>query len=230
MKKILLVLILLIGNLTIAQTVIRYKMQQGEIISKEIFDKIIKGIEKQHFEYKVIDSIVKNDTIIRIIDIKQEGYFKAKANNKKFNPYARFEKNKGEKFNISEFYDKEGKNISENQLIGKPTIINFWFTGCVPCVKELPHFKKLKTKFGNDLNYIAITFDSKSKVNQFLKKKEFDFLHITDSQKQISALGINSYPMTYILDNKGKIFEIYGELKDSEYEELTKKLETLLEK
>ena len=156
MKKSLLILILLTGNLTIAQTIIRYKMPQGHVISKENFDRIIKGIEKQHFEYKVIDSIVKKDTLTRIVDIKPEGYFKAKENNEKFNPHARFEKYKGEKFKISEFYS-EGKNISENKLIGKPSIINFWFIGCAPCVRELPYFKKLKTKFGNKLNYIAIT-------------------------------------------------------------------------
>lgn len=103
MKKLLLILIVFTGNLTIAQTIIRYKMPQGHIISKETFHKIIKGIEKQHLEYKVFDSIVKNDTLIRIIDIRQEGYFKAKATNQKLNPYACFEKNIGEKFKISEF-------------------------------------------------------------------------------------------------------------------------------
>ncbi|WP_299058681.1 TlpA disulfide reductase family protein [uncultured Polaribacter sp.] len=229
MKKSLLILILLAGNLTIAQTIIRYKMPQGHVISKENFDRIIKGIEKQHFEYKVIDSIIKKDTLTRIIDIKPEGYFKTKENNEKFNPHARFEKNKGLKFKISEFYNYEGKKILENRLIGKPTIINFWFIGCAPCVKELPYFKKLKTKFENKLNYLAITFDSKSKVDEFLTKNEFDFLHITDSKKQINDLGINGYPLTFILDNEGKINEIFGSiLNDSEYKEIIEIIEKKL--
>lgn len=229
MKKLLIALILITGNLTIAQTIIQYKMPQGHIMSKDNFDRIIKGIEKQNFEYKVIDSIVKKDTLTRVVDIWPKGYFKAKENNKEFNPYSRFEKNKGKKFKISEFYNDEGKNISENRLIGKPTIINFWFIGCAPCVRELPYFKKLKTKFGNKLNYIAITNDSKPKVEKFLDKNEFDFLHITDSRTQINDLEINRYPMTYLLDKEVKIYEIYGgELNDSEYNEIIRIVEKKL--
>ncbi|RYF25401.1 MAG: hypothetical protein EOO42_03800, partial [Flavobacteriales bacterium] len=26
---------------------------------------------------------------------------------------------------------------------GKPTFINFWFTNCIPCIEELPHFEKV---------------------------------------------------------------------------------------
>lgn len=222
MKKTLLILILILGNLTIAQTIIKYKMPQGHVLSKVNFDRIIKGIEEQGFEYKVIDSILKKDTLTRIIDIVLR---------KNFNPYAKFEKNKGKKFKISKFYDNEGKKISENQLVGKPTILNFWFTRCTPCIAELPYFNKLKTKFGNKLNYVAITFDSKTKVDKFLKKTDFDFLHITDSRKQINDLEINAYPMTYILNNEGKIYEIYGSgLNDSAYEEIIEILETLLGK
>ncbi len=228
MKKLLIALILITGNLTVAQTVIQYKTRQGRAWSKEVFKRIIKGIEKQHLEYKVIDSIVKKDTLTRIIDIKPIGYFKAKENNEEFNRFSRFEKNIGKKFKISEFYNNEGKKISENKVFGKPTIINFWFIGCAPCVRELPYFKKLKTKFGNKINYMAITYDSKSKVDKFLEKNEFDFLHITDSRKQINDLEIYGYPMTYLLDNKGKLYKIYGELNDSEYNEIIKIIEKKL--
>lgn len=31
-----------------------------------------------------------------------------------------------------------------------PTIINFWATFCVPCIKELPHFQKLAQQYKNN--------------------------------------------------------------------------------
>jgi thiol-disulfide isomerase/thioredoxin len=31
-----------------------------------------------------------------------------------------------------------GKKISFTELNGKPTLINFWFTTCAPCIDEMP--------------------------------------------------------------------------------------------
>jgi cytochrome c biogenesis protein CcmG/thiol:disulfide interchange protein DsbE len=220
MKKLLLALILLVGNLISAQTIVKYKMPDGQVFSKEVFNVFSKSFEKQNLEYKVFDSTMVDNTLTRIIDIKSSGYFKARQNNENFDPYAKFKENIGLKFKISEFSNNEGKKLSENELVGKPTIINFWFTSCTPCIAELPYLHTLKSKFGNKLNYLAITFDSQAKVDIFLKKTNFDFLHITNSREQIKDLGISGYPMTYILDDKGKIYEIYGGLSDFEYDEI----------
>lgn len=222
MKKILFILSILISNLISAQAIIKYQMPDGQIFSEQVFDALSKSFEKQNLEYKITDSTIVENTLTRIIDIKSKGYFLAEQNNEKFDPYAKFKKNKGNKFKISQFLNNQGEKLSENELVGKPTIINFWFTSCAPCIAELPYLHKLQSEFGNKLNYLAITFDQKTKVDHFLEKTNFDFLHITNSSDQINELEINSYPMTYILDDKGEIYEVYGGLSDFEYAEIYK--------
>lgn len=226
MKKIILIVIIpLISNLISAQTIIKYKMPDGQVFSEQVYETLKQNFEKQNLEVKIIDSILADNTLTRIIDIKSKGYYEAKLKGEKFDPFAKFKENIGKEFKISEFYNENGVKFSEAKLIGKPTIINFWFTACKPCIAELPYLQKLKNTFGDKLNYLAITFDDRSKVNSFLKNYDFDFLHITNSLEQIEDLKISGYPMTFILDKKGKIFNIYGGLSDFEYKEIN---ETIL--
>jgi len=213
---------MLFSNLVLGQTTIKYKMPDGQIFSEQVYNALKKNFKKQKLEVRIIDSILVDNTLTRIVDIKSEGYFESKEKGKEFDPYAKFRENIGQKFAISKFYDEKGINFSENKLVGKPTIINFWFTACKPCIAELPYLRKLQKNFSNEVNYVAITFDTKNKVDTFLKRYNFDFLHITDSREQIKNLEISGYPMTFLLDKNGKIFNIYGGLSDFEYNEITK--------
>ena len=43
-----------------------------------------------------------------------------------------------------------GDRLDQNQLKGKPTVINFWFTRCAPCIDEIPVLNALAINiFGN---------------------------------------------------------------------------------
>ncbi len=229
MKRIFYVIITLLSyNFIQAQTTIKYKMPDGQVFSKQIFDALKKNMEKQGMEFKVIDSTVVGNNTTRIVDIKSKGYFEAKENNENFDPYAKFKENIGKRFKIEEFKNQEGNKYEPNKLFGKPTIINFWFTSCTPCIDEMPYLINLKKNFLNRVNYLSITFDDIEKVNGFLDKQNFPFEHITNAREQIENLGISSYPMTYILDNQGKIYQVYGGLSDYEYDEIKNTLEKKL--
>lgn len=219
-KLILIVIITLIFNWTSAQNIIKYKMPDGQIFSEQVYNALKQNFEKQNLEVKIIDSTLIDNTLTRIIDIKSKGYYEAKEKNEKLDPFSKFKEKIGEKFKISEFYNDKGEKFPENKLVGKPTIINFWFTACKPCIAELPYLQKLKKTYGKDLNYLAITFDDRNKVNSFLKSYDFDFVHITNSREQIKDLEITGYPMTFLLDKNGEIFNVYGGLSDFEYNEI----------
>ena len=48
------------------------------------------------------------------------------------------------KFDLNTLMDK---NFNSEQLKGKPTMINFWFTRCAPCIDEMPVLNKIKEKY-----------------------------------------------------------------------------------
>jgi thiol-disulfide isomerase/thioredoxin len=117
----------------------------------------------------------------------------------------------GKHFPIENYKNQEGSNFNVDDLKGKISFINFWSTTCEPCIKELPYLNKLKETLGNKANFIAITQDNKDKVEKFLAKREFNFLHITDSGQELkSYFPILRNPMTFIVDKNGNIKEITG--------------------
>lgn len=104
------------------------------------------------------------------------------------------------------------KKIKLSDLEGKPTILNFWFTQCAPCIEELPALNSLKKKYGSKVNFVAITFNDEEQVKSFLSKKNFNYEHIIGAQQFIDEIGLNTYPRNIILDKNGIVQIINGEI------------------
>lgn len=102
----------------------------------------------------------------------------------------------------------EGKSITLNDLRGKPTLINLWFTNCSPCIEEIPILNKIMNDNKDRFNFVAITFDKKEKVAKLLLKRNFDFTQIVNSTKLTKKLGFEGYPVNIFLDENGIIKEI----------------------
>lgn len=175
-----------------------------------------------------IKSEKRNDTILNRIKFEKI-HFVMGLNLKEYDPYAELRKLIGTRFPIEIFKNENNQFFSSDYLRGKPAVVNFWFTNCPPCVEEIPDLVKLKNEYSEAVNFIAITFDPKKKVEKFLTKRPyFDYMHITNSQRQIDKLNIKSYPVTLLLDKEGKIINIYGGSISVGYQSLTELLNLLL--
>ncbi len=111
----------------------------------------------------------------------------------------------GTSFPLYKLTDINGNVFDLKKIIGKPTIINFWFTTCTPCVAEIPILNDLKNEFKDSVNYISITFESKEKIDEFLDSIEFNYEIIVNAKEFIHSLGISSYPRNIFIDKNGII-------------------------
>lgn len=102
------------------------------------------------------------------------------------------------------------EKFNSEQLKGKPTIINFWFTGCAPCIDEMPVLNKIREKYKGDFNFIAITYEKREAVASFLEKHPFEFYHLVDAKDFINQLGVKTYPMNLFLDKNGVVRYVKG--------------------
>ena len=91
---------------------------------------------------------------------------------------------------------------------GKPTVVNFWFTSCEPCIMEMPALENLKKKYSGEVNFISITYDSKEQVENFRKKHTFTFENFHATKISIKAFGVGSYPTTLFIDKNGVLIKI----------------------
>ncbi|NER18349.1 TlpA family protein disulfide reductase [Spongiivirga citrea] len=209
-----------------------YKMPDNQIFSKQVFDIFDKKFKNEGvFEMKIKERIVKKDSIINIVEILELKKGKAKltsTSTKKssFDPFTKHKEKIGEHFDISMFKKPNGSFYDKTDIAGKPTFINMWFIKCPPCIKEIPLFNEVKKAYGDQVNFLAITFDTQEKVKQFLKIKDFDFTHITDARTQLDEMQVNAYPMNIILDKDGVIQFVSGNV--SAKRQITDLLDKLL--
>lgn len=117
--------------------------------------------------------------------------------------------------------------ISSKSLLGKPTILNFWFTNCQPCLDEIPMLNSLVSEFDDNVNFLAITFQKKEIINSFLKNREFNFSQIVDARDYIREFGVMVYPKLVIVDKNGIIIDVYGKIPEgADEKEFLRKLKS----
>lgn len=109
----------------------------------------------------------------------------------------------GKKLPLATLENINGSQLDLNKLNGRPTMINFWFTRCKPCIDELPILNKIRNEYSDKVNFISITFNDKQEVAKFSERFSFDFDKYINAKEYIDGLGIQSYPASLFIDKNG---------------------------
>ena len=236
MKKILILFICLIFSLSAFSQSRYIQKKDGEIVEEKTFYKeknelVVKFKKKlppeKYFDiiYEFEEPIKTNDSIIIKVSKVTFSSYPPKMNIKNvFNEEAI----KGKPLPTTSFQTIDGEVITLNDLIGKPTIINFWHTACGPCIKEMPILNEIKKEYGNKVNFIAITFETKEKTEKFLDKRDFDFMHFINAADFMNSIQIKEFPKTFYLDKDGIVKKIEGAVSAEQKNDVINYIETLL--
>jgi cytochrome c biogenesis protein CcmG/thiol:disulfide interchange protein DsbE len=106
--------------------------------------------------------------------------------------------------NEIEITSLDGDSLDIKQYLGKPLIVNFWATWCAPCIKELPHFEKIKRQYGDDIVFLLISEEDPAKILPYKNSFDFDFVL---SAKSFEDYGVNSWPTTYFYNSSGDLVD-----------------------
>jgi thiol-disulfide isomerase/thioredoxin len=110
-----------------------------------------------------------------------------------------------------EFY---GKDMSDtvtydfNYYKGrKIVVLNFWFTSCAPCVREIPDLNRIQERYKDraDIVFIAPTFEFAEHVDSFLTLHPFNYAILPEAYESIKNYKAISYPLNVIIDYDGRI-------------------------
>lgn len=101
--------------------------------------------------------------------------------------------------------DIDNNLISTESLKGKIVVMNFYFTSCTPCIREMPELNKLVKQYnGKNVVFLAFALNNKEQLDAFLSKKPFQYKQIA-AAKDVSeqSFKITSWPTHFIFDETG---------------------------
>jgi Thiol-disulfide isomerase and thioredoxins len=133
----------------------------------------------------------------------------------------------------------EGKTVTEKEMIGKVTFINFWWQFCGPCIAEFNALNALYGKFRSNpkFQYLSFTYDSINDAKEMVRKHGLPYPVCSIPQKECYRLNFGQgFPTTIIVDQTGKVaFLKSGGAIDKEIAsqlvlQFEKEIERLLEK
>lgn len=135
------------------------------------------------------------------------------------------------------FNTVDGHQYSLADFKGKILILDFWFTGCLPCKAEVPHFEKLAKEFaGRDVQFISISLDTGDQLykewQRVMAAKPADSAVLGVNlpggftSPLLKRLNITGVPRIMLIDREGRIIDTHA--KRPSDPKLAQQLTTLL--
>ena len=140
--------------------------------------------------------------------------------------------------------DLDGNDVDESLFAqNKVTVVNFWFSGCKPCVEELSKLNELNDKIkemggevvGINTDTLDDNQDGIKEAKEILKAQGASYKNLTfDSDSTVGkyAGNIMAFPTTVLVDKDGNIIgePFMGGIDDqSNYDQLMKQIQSVLD-
>jgi cytochrome oxidase Cu insertion factor (SCO1/SenC/PrrC family) len=100
--------------------------------------------------------------------------------------------------------DLAGRRVTSAGLRGKPTLINFFFSTCVPCILEVKPLNEYAAE-RPQMNFLAVTFDDPATAQAFANRFDFRWRIVPDARDFIDRVRVKNYPMMALFDAQGRL-------------------------
>jgi cytochrome c biogenesis protein CcmG/thiol:disulfide interchange protein DsbE len=100
-----------------------------------------------------------------------------------------------------------GGPVSLASLRGRPVVLNFWASWCVPCKAEAKALEAAWTRYRRRVAFVGVDFhDLAPDARRFVAAHGLSFPMLQDgSGKVTGAYGITQVPETYIVSREGRV-------------------------
>lgn len=109
----------------------------------------------------------------------------------------------------------DGSEFDVAELLGRPMVVNFWFSACPPCKREMPAIEEAHVRFGDSVSFVGVNpVDSEKRMVDFAADMGVTYTLLSDPDSELMvANGIAAFPTTLFVDANGVVVEqISGEV------------------
>ena len=178
-------------------------MPNGALLNEQEFENLSNKVFDNDKYKKIIlgKSIHKKDSTI--IPYLYFVYSKNNIANIKFNHHLI-----GKPFPFLNYKTIDGNKIGISDLLGKPTIITIWYNN-TSIINEIVELNKLALKYGDKVNFLALTYESNNSIKKFLETTHFNFIHSSVNKTYFeNTLKFHGYPTTFIIGRNGFVKDV----------------------
>lgn len=107
--------------------------------------------------------------------------------------------------------DRDGNEVTLSDFRGKPVVLNFWASWCVPCQIEMPIFEEAYTTYGEDIHFLMVNLTDGSRETvetaaEYLDSNGYTFpVYFDTSYSGAIAYSVMSIPVTFFIDAEGNV-------------------------
>ncbi len=104
--------------------------------------------------------------------------------------------------------DLDGNAIHLDDLHGRPVIVNFWASWCIPCVEEFPLLRDAQARHAGDgLVVVGIVYQDRTQAaRDFMANNGATWAAAADPDGRVAeAYGILAPPETFFIGRDGRI-------------------------
>ncbi|MGO9205686.1 MAG: TlpA family protein disulfide reductase [Candidatus Limnocylindrales bacterium] len=104
--------------------------------------------------------------------------------------------------------DLQGKEVSLSQYAGRPVMVTFWASWCIPCQREFPMYRQAREQYAvQGLEVLGIVFeDTADDARRFMASEGAAWPALVDPGGSVArAYRVTAIPTTYFVDRSGVI-------------------------
>jgi thiol-disulfide isomerase/thioredoxin len=119
----------------------------------------------------------------------------------------------GDSMADADLVDVDGNTARLADHAGKWMLIDFWNSGCGPCIEAFPEMKELSITYAEKLTIVSVSLDSDSAWRNALAKFDTPWVNVCDPKSYgglAAHYGVMGTPHFVIISPEGRIVDSWG--------------------